>query len=184
MDTPSSKNGSYLVYAAGLVGALALIFGIYNMSKISKLGKQVGSVDVAGLATRVDTVESKAGKAADDASRAVTRISGVATDANRALDQVGAELASLRTTVTKLQSDTKALTEAPVRSSGGGAAAGAGPAPGTLSEDGSYVIKAGDTFGKLAAQFGVTIADIERANPGVDSRRLRIGQRIVVPKKS
>jgi N-acetylmuramoyl-L-alanine amidase len=44
------------------------------------------------------------------------------------------------------------------------------------------VIKTGDYFSKLAKEWGCTIADIEAANPGVDSRRLQVGQKLVVPK--
>jgi LysM repeat protein len=45
----------------------------------------------------------------------------------------------------------------------------------------TYEIKAGDTFARLSGQFGVSVQAIEQANPGVDPRRLRIGQRIVIP---
>ncbi|HHW70257.1 MAG TPA: LysM peptidoglycan-binding domain-containing protein [Clostridiales bacterium] len=44
-----------------------------------------------------------------------------------------------------------------------------------------YVIKAGDTFYKLASRFGTTVEAIMKANPGVDPKNLQIGQRICIP---
>lgn len=191
MDTPSSRNGSYLVFAAGIVAVVALILGITGLVKVSRVAKQVGNVSVSDLAVRVDTAEASAKKASADAERATTRVTGLNTDTQRAFDAVRDEIVNMRNTVTRLTTDTKAVTDrlaemdtrgAARAASGGGAAAGtAGPAPGTLAADGTYVIKAGDTFGKLASQFGVSVDEIVRANPGVDPRRLRIGQKVVVP---
>ena len=55
--------------------------------------------------------------------------------------------------------------------------------PSSLDADGAYVIKSGDNFGKIAPQFGVTVAEILAANPGVDPRKLKVGQKIIIPKK-
>ncbi len=43
-----------------------------------------------------------------------------------------------------------------------------------------HIIRPGDTLYKLAAQFGVTVQDLMRLNPGIDPNDLRVGQRIVV----
>lgn len=60
------------------------------------------------------------------------------------------------------------------------------PATATLAADGTYVIKAGDTLGKIARQLGVKTADLQKANNLTDAqtRRLQIGQKLVVPGKS
>ncbi len=52
------------------------------------------------------------------------------------------------------------------------------------SADGSivHVVEAGDTFSKIAAKYKVSVESIEKANPGVSSNRLRIGQKINVVK--
>lgn len=47
---------------------------------------------------------------------------------------------------------------------------------------GYHVIRPGDTFGKLARQYGITVNAIFQANPKADPRRLQIGQRILIPK--
>jgi LysM repeat protein len=46
---------------------------------------------------------------------------------------------------------------------------------------GSYVIKSGDSFAKVASQSGVLLQKLLDANPGVDPKRLQIGQTIVIP---
>jgi LysM repeat protein len=44
-----------------------------------------------------------------------------------------------------------------------------------------YVVKSGDTFTSIASQNNTTVKAMEAANPGVDSRRLKIGQKLVLP---
>jgi LysM repeat protein len=45
----------------------------------------------------------------------------------------------------------------------------------------AYTIVAGDTFYQLARRYGTTTEAIMAANPGVDPRRLQIGQRVCIP---
>ena len=47
-----------------------------------------------------------------------------------------------------------------------------------------YVIVKGDTFEKIAKDHGVSTKAIQDANPGVDARRLKIGQKINLPAPS
>jgi len=44
-----------------------------------------------------------------------------------------------------------------------------------------YVVKSGDTYSSIAKNYGTTTKAIEAANPGVDPRRLQIGQKLVLP---
>lgn len=46
-----------------------------------------------------------------------------------------------------------------------------------------HIIAAGDYFSKIAQKYGVSVVDIEKANPGLDSRKLRIGQKVNIPAK-
>lgn len=46
---------------------------------------------------------------------------------------------------------------------------------------GEYVIVSGDTLGKIAKKNGVSLKALEAANPGVDSRHLRVGKKLVIP---
>lgn len=57
-----------------------------------------------------------------------------------------------------------------------------GTTPPTPAPAGSeYVVKSGDSFYTIAKAHGTTVKAIETANPGVDSRRLKIGQKLVLP---
>ena len=75
---------------------------------------------------------------------------------------------------------------APRKSAASSSKKSAAPATATLAADGTYVIKAGDTLGKIARQLGVKTADLQKANNLTDAqtRRLQIGQKLVVPGKS
>ncbi|MFN0220557.1 M14 family zinc carboxypeptidase [Paenibacillus sp. KR2-11] len=46
-----------------------------------------------------------------------------------------------------------------------------------------YTVRAGDTYGSLAERFRLTVPELAASNPGVDPRRLRIGQPLVIPAK-
>jgi LysM repeat protein len=55
------------------------------------------------------------------------------------------------------------------------------PAPAGLSE---YTVKKGDYFEKIAKAHGLRTKDIVAANPGVDSTRLKVGQKLLLPAPS
>lgn len=61
----------------------------------------------------------------------------------------------------------------PGRGTPGGGACPAGSAP--------YVIRSGDTFYAIAQRFGLTVAALQAANPGVNPNALQIGQLICIP---
>lgn len=42
----------------------------------------------------------------------------------------------------------------------------------------TYTIKSGDSFSKVAKQFNMDVKDVVKANPGVNARKLQIGQKI------
>jgi LysM repeat protein len=141
------------------------------------------------LALANEKIESLSGRL-DESASAVTRATSTATQAQsvasntsqrldqvvqqtaKAFEDVSAQFAAVRTDMGKL-----AQAPAP-RASGGGAPT---IPPGTLQPDGSYVIKAGDTFQKLARQFNIPVGEITKANPNVDAARLKVGQKIRIP---
>ena len=47
-----------------------------------------------------------------------------------------------------------------------------------LPPDGIYTVKEYDNFSTIAKRFGIKVSDIIAANPGVDSSRLKIGQKL------
>lgn len=90
---------------------------------------------------------------------------------------------------------TPAPTPAPAPTNGGGIGLGAMPAPvapptavehapmtpGIGTGMSEYTIARGDTFATIAKKLGVPVSAVVNANPGVDPRRLQIGQVIKVP---
>lgn len=206
MDTPS-KNGSYLIIAACILAVISLILGIIALRTISDMKSQMGGV--GSFAARLDSIETSSRKASDDAGKAVSRIATMSSDTQRAFDNVGKELATLRTSVNRVtiqmkgisgstsstgrSTSPKPLTTKPVASpvasspsstaSTGSASVPSAPVS-QVDADGTYTIKSGDTFARLSGLFGVSVQAIEAANPGVDPRRLRIGQKIYIPTDS
>ncbi|RKX29332.1 MAG: hypothetical protein DRP71_16400 [Verrucomicrobia bacterium] len=153
-------------------------------------------------AARLDAIETSSRKAATEAEKAVSRLATISTDTQRAFDNVGKELATLRTNVNRVTIESKDLAEklaspttrsssssrtstattAPPPTSGATASTPAASSrPPELSPEGTYTIKSGDTFARLSGRFGVSVQAIEQANPGVDPRRLGIGQAINIP---
>jgi LysM repeat protein len=61
------------------------------------------------------------------------------------------------------------------------AVSGPGELPGAAATE--HVIAKGETFGVLAKKYGVSTKALQQANPGVDSTKLKIGQKINIPPK-
>lgn len=191
MDTPLSDNRSsnLLVYAAAIAAVVAVVLGIASLVQIGKVKKLIGDVDVAGLSARVDATEAKASTASTDARNANNNVRNLQTAMER---EIGTQLADIRGNIARVEDLAKqasdkvaAIGTRPSRSESSSAGSGAtgAAAAGGPAEEGTYVIKSGDTLAKIAAQSGVSLADIQAANPGVDPRKLHVGQKIVVPKK-
>jgi LysM repeat protein len=53
------------------------------------------------------------------------------------------------------------------------------PAP--VGPTAEYAVRKNDSFAKIAKAKGTTVKALQQANPGVDSRKLKVGQKIQVP---
>ncbi len=177
MDTISRENNSYLPVAGVIVGVLALVLSGVALAKISSAKKEI-SAEVAPLSQRIEEAEGKASNASAAADKASGSINKLASDTQSAFTQVAQELGNIRGEITKVQ-EAKA-TKAPGAKGDKGDKAAAGPAVAGPDE---YVIKAGDTFRKISTAKGVSVADLTAVNPGVDSSKLKVGQKIKLPAK-
>jgi LysM repeat protein len=169
MDTISREsNSSYLPVAGVLVGVLALILGGIALAKVSSLNKRVPE-DLQDKLTSLTTDTQNAAAAADKASKGVDSLQ---RSSQAAFDSIGPEIGGLKESLKKLEDAAKARVVAPKSAKGGegGAAAAAGP--------GEYKVKPGDTGTKIAKATGVSLSELETVNPGVDWRRLKVGQTI------
>jgi LysM repeat protein len=169
MDTISRENNSMLPVGGIIVGVIGLLLGGYATISLSKVNKTLADHQVK--IDKVDTIEATVGTAASTADKAKSDIAALQRSTQTAFDTVGPALASLREDITKIQEAAKR----PAAGKKGGEPAVAG--------SGEYVIKPGDTFAKIARAQGFNLADVAAVNPGVDSSKLRVGQKIKLPKK-
>jgi LysM repeat protein len=61
------------------------------------------------------------------------------------------------------------------------AAAPAGVLPDEEAPGGRHVVAPGDTPSGIAARYGIGLTDLDRANPGLDSKNLPVGKVLVIP---
>jgi LysM repeat protein len=188
MDTSLSDNRSnsnLLVFVVAGAAVLALVLGIVGLMQASKANKELAALK--DLPATVSAADQKATTAATDARAAKANVVSLQAQMERALSD---QFADIRGNIARVEDMAKQALERPAAATprGGGDAGGGGTGvvtapPGSLDADGAYVIKTGDTFGKIAPQFGVSVSEIVAANPGVDPRRLKVGQKIIIPKK-
>jgi len=176
MDTlsrDSNNSGSILPLVGVIAGGLALVLAIVALVKLSTLQKTVTAQgdEVAKIATIETEVRSAAAKAETD-------MKGLRDGIQNALNSVGTEIGAMRAQITKIEEAQKARAAAP---------AGKGGAPGvvtgTVDANGNYAVAPGDTLSKIAKKFATRVDAIEAENPGLDPAKLRVGQKIKIPKK-
>jgi LysM repeat protein len=173
MDTlsrDSNSSGSVLPLVGVGAGVLALILAIVALTQLSPLKKTVAAHDVE--IPRIATLEG-------ELRAATTKTEGdmksLREGVQNALNQVGEQLGAINAKLTKIEEAQKAK---PVAGKGG-----AGPVTGVLNADGTYSIAPGDTLAKIARKFATKLDAIEAENPGLDPAKLKVGQKIRIPKK-
>jgi len=174
MDTlshDSSSSSPIATYVAIGAGVLGVILSGTALFKLSALQKTVAehAAELPKIATLEGDLRTAATKNEND-NRALRE--GV----QNALNQLGDQIGALRGQVTKIEEAQKSRAAAP------GGKAGAAPT-GVLNADGTYSVAPGDTLAKIARKFAVKVDAIEAENPGLDPARLKVGQKIHVPKK-
>lgn len=178
MDTISRESSpSYLPLAGLIVGIVGVLLGgiaLANASKASKAAIAAGDA-AAAQTSRIEAVESTAASAQQSAEAARSANAKTVQDVNGALAAVGAELGKTNGEIAKLQ---EAISKGV--KTGGSTNKSTGP---VVAGPDEYVIKAGDTFAKIARAQGVSLGDIQAVNPGVDASKLKVGQKIKLPKK-
>jgi LysM repeat protein len=169
MDTISRENNSMLPAIGVAVGAVALLLSAYSAINLSKVKTTLAAHEdkLAGL----PDIASQASAAAAKADAVNTTLTQKLTEIQTAFNAVGTEMGTMRAEIAKLDEPHKA---GPIGRGHGGAAV-AGP--------GEYVVKPGDSLAKIARANGVSLGDLESVNPGVDSKHLKIGQKVKIPQK-
>ena len=173
MDTlsrDSNSSGSVLPLVGVIAGALALVLSATALFKLSTLQKTVTAHDEA-INTKLPALESSINAAA---AKTDADIKSLRTGVQSALDQVGGEIGTINAKLTKMEEAMKKPA----------AAAGkAGVVTGTVDANGNYSVAPGDTLAKIARKFATKIDSLEAENPGLDPTKLKVGQKIKIPKK-
>ena len=174
MDTlsrDSNSSGSILPLVGVIAGGLALVLSIVALVKLSTLQKSVAAHDEA-INSKIPALEASINAAS---AKTEADIKNLRTGVQSALTDVGTAMGEINGKIAKIEEAMKK--PAP-------AAKGAAAAPtGVLNADGTYTIASGDTLSKVARKFAVRTDSIEAENPGLDPAKLRVGQKIRIPKK-
>lgn len=170
MDTISRENNSMLPVGGIIVGVIGLLLGGYATISLSKVNKTLADHQVK--VDKVDGIEGQAQAAGATADKVKGDLASLQRTTQNAFDQVGPAIAALREDVTKIQESMKK--PAPMAKGGGPVVAGPG----------EYVVKAGDSSGaKIARDHGVSLPDLMAVNPGVNWSKLKVGDKLKLPKK-
>lgn len=178
-----SANGQNKVgMALGLIGVVGLLLGATGvfMANSSK-----GTV--AELKQKVDDISAQADQSAAMEAKLVEMEQRLATlgqrvdqgdqvdrqfreQVQKAFDTVGKEIRANREQAAE-----------PVAKKKEAASSGSGGSSPVAGEGKVHAIEKGDTLGKLADKYGVTLEAIVKANPGIEPTKLQIGQKVRIP---
>ncbi|HIV03818.1 MAG TPA: LysM peptidoglycan-binding domain-containing protein [Candidatus Spyradosoma merdigallinarum] len=177
-----SKIPLILAIAAFVLSGLAFIFALNAKNGVAR--------HKSGVMTEIETAVETAKQAAADARSASSGGEAVAdlkTDFEELKAQLIARYQEISKSQTQIVQNARTLNERMNRLDRGAAARPADgtaqrtPAAGTPAAAGKYRVKQGDYPAKIAKEHGITTDALMRANPGLDPKRLQIGQEINLP---
>lgn len=177
MDTlsrdSSSSSNSIVPMIGAITGVVGLLLAVIALVQLSSFKKAVTAHNEE-VATKVASIEN-------DVRSATAKMDGdmknLRDGLQGALNQIGAEIGSMKAQLTKIEEDAKKrAVAAPVAGKGGKAAA-----TGVKNADGTYTIAAGDYPAKIARKFGTTVDAILAENPGLNPNKIHPGQKIRLP---
>jgi LysM repeat protein len=171
MDTISSResSGSPLPLVGVIAGVLGLVLGIVALVKVSGANKTL--LEHQPKIDLVDGIKATADGANDAANKANTGLATLSRSMQTTVNQIGENLGTINGRLDKLEEAQKKAAAAPAAKGGGPVVAGPN----------EYVIKPGDTFAKIARERGVSLADLQAVNAGVNPSGLKVGQKIKLP---
>ena len=163
------------------IGAIANVAGARPRLRLegprsdaNKLNEQLAGINASIAAAQGDlnAVKSSASKASADAQ-------ATAGDLDAFKGTVTTNFNTLATTVNAQGEALKGIA-AGKHTAAPGAKADKTPA---VAGPGEYIVKKGDTLNKISKANGVTLAALEAVNPGVNSKNLKVGQKLKLPEK-
>jgi len=201
LDSPS-KTPLFIAIAAVLVALVSLALGWMGLSRATALESELKRLEE--LASSDSGLEDAVQANKEGLDKLSNSVNGFSKNVNKAITDIGSDIKKVRSNVNKalieagtakkmvqeLEEKGVQVSVVPSRSSASGSRAASSSSPAQKAPDaapgksGVYTIKSGDTLGKIAAAYKITLSQLQAANPGIDPRRLRIGQQIRVPAPS
>jgi LysM repeat protein len=184
------KKSSLLYFLGGAIAFLfSTSFVIYEIAKnaakdaISSSAAHAATAEVETLREKarasVIMIDKRAAEAALIAARLEnttprldaieTNISTMGKNVQATFDLVGQEIGKTRAEIASLvvTDDGRVVSR---------------PAKSQVTEDGYYIVLAGDSAAKIAKKFSVKIDALDKANPGVDWTKIYTGQKVKIPR--
>ena len=190
-----AKATPFIAIAALVLGIVGVVLGFVAFKKTSEMDEiavlkdanSTISQSVAGLQEEMSGLSKK--------YVAKAYVDEFANSTQGAFTQIAEQLTKVRTqsradTIKIAELESKLQSSPPVRAASTSSSSPPASNPSSTSQVSSsvpsggteYVIQAGDSLGKVATQFGISLSKLQDANPGVQPRYLKIGQKIVIPK--
>lgn len=195
----NSTLKTYLPLAAGLLGiVMGLVALGFAVASANKAGEIKENLAALSKSLEESSNSQKELKALNDkiisafeqieATKAAGAINAnaVSKQVQNAINALSVEITNNRNLIAKNQEAIGELASRGVRTPKTAAVKPSGKeetsAAATSSQSGKiHKVKAGENFSIIAKKYGVSVSDIEKANPDKDSRRLKIGQEIIIP---
>ena len=189
LDT-SSKTPLFIGIGAVIIAAIGFWLGWLGFSKANDL--EARNAEISGAAESLSKLESSVHDNSEMLRKAAGKIASLESNLGTVTKAIEKDVADVKRNMRSLamQAGTalkkaEALEKEGVRIAASPVSSQLaqkrkGNISSTLSAT-SHTIAAGDTYGKLSTQYKVGVNALLDANPGVDPRRLRIGQKIIVP---
>jgi len=174
MDTISRENNSILPAVGVALGAVALLVAAWSALSLSKVKTTLAAHEeklsqIDGLQTQVSALSDKTDKLRANMDQSTP--GSFADQVQKAFNLVATQIGNINGELTKLQE------------SRGPAARGKGHGGPVVAGPGEYIVKAKDNLAKIARNNGCSLSDLEAVNPGVNSKSLKIGQKLKLPEK-
>jgi len=173
------------VLALLLAGA-GLFFGLDSSRRIVPISESLedglkGAVDIEERLEEIEVMMESFSETIDSIQLRQQRMAAYSGQNEEVIRQLAEAINTNREAIVKsAEASSGASPNAQIAGEAGAASSGE-TGTSQIEADGSYAIEAGDTFAKIAQQSGISLQALLDANPGVDPRRLRIGQIIVLP---
>lgn len=197
--TKSSRIGIMALSVAVIgivVGVAGIFLGNQAQRKVDTLREELKAQPdkVPELVTSIDSLEERLERLGSEFVKLNRQDTQLRQSTQDGFSQIQRNVQENRSGINELGARLTELVEKlenwqPPRSSSSRVATASGDDPDEANdtqtesppESGIHRIVSGDTLSKIASQYGVSLGELQRANPTVNPRALQIGQEIVIP---